>query len=101
MVLDIDGTVVVINANLWAGSSAADRAEFAAVLDSIRIDPRARALPNVPTEQLDAGDVLRRRGLRNTDAADLRHHRRRVEGSFRRRGMGDPKRGPHGRRSGG
>ena len=38
LVLDIDGTVVVINANLWAGSSAADRAEFAAVLDSIRID---------------------------------------------------------------
>ena len=38
MVLDIDGTVVVINANLWPGSSAADRAEFAAVLDSIRID---------------------------------------------------------------
>ena len=38
MVLDIDGTVIVINANLWAGTSAADRAEFAAVLDSIRID---------------------------------------------------------------
>ncbi len=38
MVLDIDGTVVVINTNLWPGSSAADRAEFAAVLDSIRID---------------------------------------------------------------
>ena len=38
LVLDIDGTVVVINANLWPGSSAADRAEFAAVLDSIRID---------------------------------------------------------------
>ena len=37
LVLDIDGTVVVINANLWAGTSAADRAEFAAVLDSIRI----------------------------------------------------------------
>ena len=40
MVLDIDGTVVVINANLWPGSSAADRAEFADVLDSIRIDRR-------------------------------------------------------------
>ena len=38
LVVDIDGTVVVISANLWAGSSAADRAEFAAVLDSIRID---------------------------------------------------------------
>jgi len=38
IVLDIDGTVVVINANLWAGSSATDRAEFADVLDSIRID---------------------------------------------------------------
>ena len=40
VVLDIDGTVVVINANLWPGASAADRAEFAAVLDSIRIDRR-------------------------------------------------------------
>jgi hypothetical protein len=38
LVVDIDGTVVVINANLWAGTSAADRAEFAAVLDSIRIE---------------------------------------------------------------
>ena len=38
MVLDIDGTVIVINANLWAGASAADHAEFADVLDSIRID---------------------------------------------------------------
>ena len=38
MVLDIDGAVVVINANLWPESSAADRAEFAAVLDSIRIE---------------------------------------------------------------
>ncbi len=38
-VLDIDGTVVVINADLWPGPSAAARAEFAAdVLDSIRID---------------------------------------------------------------
>ena len=40
MVLDIAGTVVVINANLWPESSAADRDEFADVLDSIRIDPR-------------------------------------------------------------
>jgi len=39
VVLDIDGTVVVINANLWMGSSASDRAEFADLLDSIRIDP--------------------------------------------------------------
>ena len=38
MVLDIDGTIVVINANRWAASSAADRAGFAGVLDSIRID---------------------------------------------------------------
>lgn len=38
MVLDIDGRIVVINTNLWAGSSAADRAEFTAVLDSTRID---------------------------------------------------------------
>ena len=54
MVLDIDGTVDVIHSNLWAGSSAADRAEFAAVLDSIRI---ARALPNVPSDEqaLDPG----------------------------------------------
>ena len=37
LVVDIDGTVIVINANLWAGTSAADHAEFAAVLDSIRI----------------------------------------------------------------
>jgi len=47
-VLDIDGTVVVISAMLFPsdatvavaaeGPSAADRAEFAAVLDSIRID---------------------------------------------------------------
>ena len=42
VVLDIDGTVVVINANLWPGSSASDRAEFADVLDSIRI---AQAMP--------------------------------------------------------
>ena len=50
VVLDIDGTVVVINANLWPEPSAADRAEFAAdVLDSIRIDPRA--LPNVPGDE--------------------------------------------------
>ena len=84
MVLDIDGTVVVINSNLWAGSSAADRAEFAAVLDSIRIDPRA--LPNVPRPRAArAGDVLRRRGQRNTDAADLRHPRLRVGGPGGRR----------------
>jgi hypothetical protein len=38
VVLDIDGTVVVINTRMIAGSSAAERAEFAAVLDSIRID---------------------------------------------------------------
>ena len=40
LILDIDGTVVVINANLFAQSSAADRAEFATVLESIRIDRR-------------------------------------------------------------
>ena len=39
MVLDIDGTVVVINANLWAGSSAADRA---------RVRRRARLDPHRP-----------------------------------------------------
>jgi hypothetical protein len=37
-VLDIDGTVVVISTGLWPGPSAADHADFAAVLDSIRID---------------------------------------------------------------
>ncbi len=37
-VLDLDGTVVVINTNLWPGPTAAAHAEFAAVLDSIRID---------------------------------------------------------------
>ena len=37
-VLDVDGTVVVINTTLFPGPSAADRAEFAAVLDSIRIE---------------------------------------------------------------
>ena len=54
MVLDIDGTVVVVNANLWPGSSAADRAEFADVLDSIRIDP-LRALFGTPYEHLAPG----------------------------------------------
>ena len=39
MVLDIDGTVVVINANLWAGTSAADRA---------RVRRRARLDPHRP-----------------------------------------------------
>jgi hypothetical protein len=38
LVLDIDGTVVVINARPFPEASAAARAEFAAVLDSIRID---------------------------------------------------------------
>jgi hypothetical protein len=38
-VLDIDGTVVVIKTGLWPGqSAAAHAADFAAVLDSIRID---------------------------------------------------------------
>ena len=40
LILDIDGTVVVINANVWAGSSASDRAEFASVLASIHINHR-------------------------------------------------------------
>jgi hypothetical protein len=39
MVLDLDGTLVVINTNLWPGPTTAARTEFAAVLDSIRIDP--------------------------------------------------------------
>ena len=39
LVLDIDGTVVVITANLWAGSSAADRA---------RVRRRARFDPHRP-----------------------------------------------------
>jgi len=37
-VLDIDGTVVVINASPWPEASAAGRAEIATALDSIRID---------------------------------------------------------------
>lgn len=37
-VLDIDGTVVIINTRPFPEASAAARAEFAAVLDSIRID---------------------------------------------------------------
>jgi hypothetical protein len=37
-VLDLDGTVVVINTNVFSGSSTAARDEFADVLDSIRID---------------------------------------------------------------
>ena len=37
-VLDIDGTVVVINSRPVPEASAADRAVFAAVLDSIRIE---------------------------------------------------------------
>jgi hypothetical protein len=37
-VLDIDGTVVVVNSRPVPEASAADRAVFAAVLDSIRID---------------------------------------------------------------
>jgi hypothetical protein len=37
-VLDVDGTVVAINTRLLAGQSAAAHAEFAAVLDSIRIE---------------------------------------------------------------
>jgi hypothetical protein len=39
LILDLDGTVVVINTNLWLGPTRAARTEFAAVLDSIRIDP--------------------------------------------------------------
>jgi hypothetical protein len=37
-VLDIDGTVVIINARAFPESSAAGRAELAGVLDSIRIE---------------------------------------------------------------
>ena len=46
-----------------------------------------RALPNGSgIAQCDsAGDVLRRRGRRNTDAADLRHPRRRVDDNSGRR----------------
>ena len=38
-VLDVDGTVVVINTRAGSDQPAAAHAEFAAVLDSIRIDP--------------------------------------------------------------
>jgi hypothetical protein len=37
-ILDIDGTVVVINTRPFPEASGAAHAEFAAVLDSIRID---------------------------------------------------------------
>ena len=53
-VLDIDGTVVVINTGVWPEPSAGAAPDFAAdVLDSIRIDPRP--LPNVPGQPLEAG----------------------------------------------
>ena len=83
LVLDIDGTVVVIHANLWAGASVADRAR---VRRRARLDPhRSRPLPNVPRAAARAGDVLRRRGQRITDATDLRHPRFRMDG----RGCGE------------
>ena len=44
IVLDIDGTVVVINANLWAGTSAADRAR---VRRRARLDPHRPAMSDV------------------------------------------------------
>ena len=49
MVLDIDGTVVVISSNLWVGTSEADRAAFDAVLDSIRIDRPVTTGPDLST----------------------------------------------------
>ena len=64
-VLDIDGTVVVINASLWPESSAADRAEFADVLDSIRIDPDDRC----PTRPRPT-DRARRPGTYYVDEVD-------------------------------
>ena len=67
MVLDIDGTVVVINANLWRGHRRRIALEFADVLDSIRIDPRA--LPNVP------GTGRSSRG-RTTSTRSTEHRRR-------------------------
>ena len=69
--------------------------EFAA---RARLDPHRP--PSAPTAAqrrtgaARAGDVLRRRGLRNTDAADLRHHRRRVVGSFHEEGWELTKGGP-------
>ena len=38
LVLDLDGTIVVINTSLFPGPTIATRTEFAAALDSIRID---------------------------------------------------------------
>ena len=43
-------------------------------------DASATAAQRAAASQLAPGDVLRRRGRRNTDAADLRHPRRRVGG---------------------
>ena len=37
-VLDVDGTIIIINTRVAADQPAAAHAEFAAVLDSIRID---------------------------------------------------------------
>ena len=75
VVLDIDGTVVVINANLWPGSSASDRAEFADVLDSIRIGSPDDAMPadrltDRPTRRIR----LARRG-RTTSTGSTEHQR--------------------------
>ena len=37
-VLDVDGTIIILNTRVAAGQPAAAHAEFAAALDSIRID---------------------------------------------------------------
>ena len=48
------------------------------MLDSIRIDPPRPALFGAAVERFRAWDVLRRRGRRIPDTADLHHPRRRV-----------------------
>ena len=54
-VLDVDGTVIVINTRVGPDQPAAAHAEFAAVLDSIRIDPPRPALFGAAVEQFAPG----------------------------------------------
>ena len=54
-VLDVDGTVVVINTRVWSDQPAAVHAEFTAVLDSIRIDPPRPELFGAAVERFAPG----------------------------------------------
>ena len=62
-VLDVNGTVIIINTRAGSDHPAAAHAELAAVLDSIRIDPPRPPLLGAAVEH-HAWDVLRRRGRR-------------------------------------